>query len=194
MKKDGTKKLLWMIYPDPQKSYAGTLKTNQDIWAQVVPPIINACTDPKTLLVDLRPVWAGHYDQYTSDGIHPTSAGSQATADAFWKAIKDSNFFDTSKSVAVKQPLNIGKAAPSVLMGQHVLNNSIFLSLFLAEPTALSVRITSVSGRTIFTAAKQGQRQGLQTIQFPLNSVAPGMYCLEVKTGRLTNRSALLVP
>jgi hypothetical protein len=193
MKKDGTKKLLWMIYPDPQGSTWSGLKANQDVWAQVVPTVLNASTDPKVLIVDLRPVWAGNYSEYTKDGIHCTTAGGTATATAFWKAIKDSNFFDTGSAVSVKQPLNIGKAT-STFLGQHVLNNKISLSLFLAEPTAVSMRITSFSGRTIFTAVKQGRQQGLQTIQFPLTPIASGMYCLEVKTGQLTNASALLVP
>lgn len=191
MKKDGTKKLLWMIYPDPQ-NYA-TLKANQDVWAQVVPTVLNASTDPKVLIVDLRTTWAGHYSEYTTDGIHCTNAGGTATATAFWKAIKDSNFFDTGSAVSVKQPLNIGKAT-STFLGQHVSKNKISLSLFLAEPTAISMRITSFSGKTIFTAVKQGRQQGLQTIQFPLTPIASGMYCLEVKTGQLTNASALIMP
>ncbi len=192
MKKDGTKKVLWMIYPDPAKSYATSLKPLQDVWAQVVPPVINACKDPKTLLVDLRPVWAGHYDQYTSDGIHPTTAGSQATADAFWKAIKDSFFFDTGSAVSVNQPLNIGKAAPSVLIGQHVSNNTVSVSLSLAQPAAVNLRITTLLGRTLLTA-KQEQCIGSGTIKFPLGAIAPGVYCLEVQTGKISERSSFLV-
>ena len=191
MKKGGTKRLLWMIYPDPQGASWATLKRNQDLWAQAVPPIINGCKDPKTLLVDLRPVWSGHYSQYTSDGIHCTSAGGTATAQAFWKAMKDSNFFDLATPV---QPYTIVKTAPSVLMGQTVSNNSIFLSLFLAQPTTgIAMRITTVSGKTVATATKQGQFTGSQTIKFHLGAIAPGVYCLEVQTGQLSENSSLLV-
>ena len=32
------------------------------------------------------PVWDGH-PEYTSDGIHPTAAGSTVTGDAIWEAM-----------------------------------------------------------------------------------------------------------
>ena len=192
MKNGGTKKLLWMIYPDPQKNYSGTLKTNQDIWAKVVPPVINGCTDPKTLLVDLRPVWAGHYDQYTTDGIHPTNAGGTATATAFWKAIKDSNFFDIG-NVPVK-PNTAVKTVQSALVGQRVSNNTLFLSLSLTQPiTGISMRITTVAGRIVTSAAKQEHFSGSRTVKFPLGVVASGVYCLEIQTGQFSERSSLLV-
>jgi len=194
MKKGGTKKLLWMIYPDPQGSQWATLKTNQDLWAAAVPPIINACKDPKTLLIDLRPVWAGHYSAYTTDGIHCTDAGGTATATAFWKIMKDSNFFDTGSAVSVKQPLTIGKMMPSTFLGQHVTNNTVYVSLSLAQPAAVNIRITTLLGRTLITANKQSQGQGLQTIQFPLTAITSGTYFLEVRAGQLTNHSVVLVP
>jgi hypothetical protein len=190
MKKGGTKKLLWMIYPDPQGSNWATLKKNQDLWAQAVPPIINGCTDPKTLLVDLRPVWAGHYSQYTSDGIHATSAGGTATAEAFWKAMKENNFFDLTPV----EPYTIAKtAAPSAFLGQVVANNCLFLSLSLAQPTAVTMRIMTVSGRTVVTAEKQVQGSGLSTVQFPLSAIVPGVYCFEVQAGHSSERASLLV-
>jgi hypothetical protein len=192
MKKGGTKKLLWMIYPDPQGGSWATLKTNQDLWAKAVPPIINGCTDPKTLLIDLRPVWAGHYSQYTSDGIHCTAAGGTATAEAFWKMMKDSNFFDLG-GVSVKQPSTIAKTAPASFLGHSVSNNSLSLSMYLAEPSAVTMRITTVSGKTVATAMKHEQFTGRQTIKFPLGAITPGVYCLEVKTGKLSEQSSLFV-
>jgi hypothetical protein len=190
MKKSGTKKVLWMIYPDPMKNYATTLKPLQDVWAQIVPPVINACTDPKTLLVDLRPVWSGHTD-YTTDGIHCTDKGGTATATAFWKAIKDNNFFDAAVPV---QSSSMIKTAPSVFLGQAVSRNTLSLSLSLVQPSNVSVRITTLSGRTVLAAVKQEQGHGLRNVQFPLGAVGSGMYCLEVQAGQLTNQSALLVP
>ena len=193
MKKGGTKKLLWMIYPDPQgATYGGTLKTNQDLWAKAVPPIINGCTDPKTLLIDLRPVWAGHYSSYTSDGIHCTAAGGTATAEAFWKMMKDSNFFDLG-TVSVKQPSTIAKTAPASFLGHSVSNNSLSLSMNLAEPSAVTMRITTVSGKTVATAMKHEQFTGRQTIKFPLGAITPGVYCLEVKTGKISEQSPLFL-
>jgi hypothetical protein len=51
--------------------------------------LCDGLTAPKCYWLDLRPVWNGHND-YTQDGIHPTSAGSIATGDAVWEAMKTS--------------------------------------------------------------------------------------------------------
>jgi hypothetical protein len=193
MKKGGTKKLLWMIYPDPQGGSWATLKKNQDLWAVAVPPIIHACTSPKTLLIDLRPVWAGHYSQYTTDGIHCTNAGGTATAEAFWKIMKDSSFFDTGSVTTPVERQDIARTAPAPFMGFCVSNNSLNLSMNLAKPSAVTMRITTVSGKLVAGASKNGRVSGLQTIQFPLGGVAPGVYCLEVKTGQLSKQSSLLL-
>lgn len=191
MKKDGTKKVLWMIYPDPQGSQWATLKANQDVWAIVAPQVIAACTDPKPLLVDLRPVWAGHYSQYTSDGIHCTDAGGTATAEAFWKAMKDSSFFDLTVPV---QTSRIAKTAPSIFLGQEVSHHTLTVSMSIVQPSTITARITTVSGRTVLNSMKHLPGNGLQSARFQLGAIAPGMYCLEVQTGRFTNQSALLVP
>ncbi len=105
MKEGGTEKLLWMIYPDPQGSNWANLKRNQDIWAQVVPEVMAGITEPEVTLVDLRDVWEGRYNQYTSDGIHCTSQGGTATAEAFWKAIKEANWFSASPATGCTDPL-----------------------------------------------------------------------------------------
>jgi hypothetical protein len=191
MKKGETKKLLWMIYPDPQGSNWATLKKNQDLWAVEVPKVMATITEPKVLLVDLRTVWAGHYSQYTSDGIHCTSAGGTATAEAFWKAMKADNFF----SLTPVEPITIAKTAtPSPFLGQVVANNCLFLSLSLDQAaTDISMRIMTVSGRTLVTAAKQELGSGLRTVRFPLGSVGAGTYCLDIQAGQAAKQSALLV-
>jgi len=192
MKKGGTKKLLWMIYPDPQTAQWATLKKNQDLWAQKVPPIINGCTDPKTLLIDLRPVWAGHYSQYTQDGIHCLPAGGTATAEAFWKMMKDSSFFDLGQ-VPVKKNSAVN-AAPFAFLGQTVSHNSLTFSLNFAQPTAgIAIRIATVSGRTVVAAANHERFAGHETVTFPSGSIAPGVYCLEVQTGGHSVQAPLLV-
>jgi len=39
--------------------------------------------------LDLRPTFAGHYDEYVSpDGINPTDAGSRASAGAIWATMQ----------------------------------------------------------------------------------------------------------
>jgi len=192
MKKGGTKKLLWMIYPDPQGGSWATLKKNQDIWAKVVPAVMATVTVPKVLLVDLRPVWAGHYSQYTSDGIHATSAGGTATAEAFWKAMKENYFFDLDDGNRYSGPLAIARS-PSSLLGQVVGNGQVLVSLSLNQPSNVVMHLTTVSGRSVFTAQQQVSTTGLQTVQFPLGAIAPGMYCCEVTAGQLATQSTLLV-
>ena len=192
MKKGGTKKLLWMIYPDPQGGQWATLKRNQDLWAEAVPPIINGCEDPKTLLVDLRPVWEGHYSQYTQDGIHCTNAGGTATAEAFWKAMIENNFFDLE--VSVTEPLTIATAAPSNVLSRVVGNGNVAISFSINQPTNIALRLTTVSGRSVLSAQRQALVAGKQTVEFPLGMVAPGLYCSEVRVGNLTSQSTLMVP
>ena len=50
--------------------------------------LCDGLTAPKCYWMDLRTLWNGH-SEYTSDGIHPTSAGSVATGDAIWEVMKD---------------------------------------------------------------------------------------------------------
>jgi hypothetical protein len=100
----GTKKVLWMRYPDPQGTNWATLKTNQDLFNPLVKALCDTVKLPKCLWIDLRPVWEGHYSEYTTDGIHATNAGGTATAEAFWKIMKDSSFFDLT-------PTSIGAIA-----------------------------------------------------------------------------------
>jgi hypothetical protein len=104
--------------------------------------------------------------------------------------MKETNFFDLTPV----EPYTIAKiAAPSAFLGQVVANNCLFLSLSLAQPTAVTMRIMTVSGRTVVTAANQEKLSGSQTIKFPIGAIAPGAYCLEVQTGQFSERSSLLV-
>ena len=49
--------------------------------------LCDGLTQPKCYWLDLRPIWNGH-NEYTSDGIHPTAAGSTATGNAIWEVMK----------------------------------------------------------------------------------------------------------
>jgi hypothetical protein len=190
----GTKKVLWMRYPEPLGSQGSVIKAKLDVLMPEVERICKKSTNPKVMWFDLRPVWANHSNYAQSDGIHPTAEGSQATADAFWKAIKDSNFFDTSAApTSSEQSYGIVKTGPTAFLGKVVSGNSVFLSLFLARQTAISMRITTVSGRTIATAVNQENTSGFRTLQFPLGAIAPGVYCLDVQTGKFSNSSSLVV-
>lgn len=189
MKTSGTKKLLWMIYPDPQGANWANLKKNQDIWAKVVPEVMKTITEPKVTLVDLRTTWAGKYSQYTSDGIHATSAGGTATAQAFWAAMKADNFFNLGTTPTLAMP-----SASAAFLGQVVSGNDLLLSLSIAQPaTDVTARILTVSGRQVFASASR-EAAGLKTLRFPLNSMAPGVYTLSVQAGPAAKQSVLRVP
>jgi lysophospholipase L1-like esterase len=192
----GTKKVLWMRYAEPGGSQGSVIKAKLDVLMPEVEKICRKSTNPKVMWYDLRPVWGnnGSNGSYSTDGLHPTAAGAQATADAFWKAIKDSNFFDTgSITTSAKQPLKIVKSAPLTLLGQAVSSNSVFLSLFLGQPGTVAMRITTVLGRTVVLAEKREQAPGFRTVQFPLGAIAPGIYYLDVQTGQHSKSSKLLI-
>jgi len=89
MAKDGVEKVVYFFYPDPLGSFAsGTLKTCLDALRPKMKALCDGLTAPKCYWMDLRTLWNGH-SEYTSDGIHPTSAGSVATGDAIWEVMKD---------------------------------------------------------------------------------------------------------
>ena len=201
MRKGGTKKLLWMIYPDPQSPMGSAqLKQGQDLWAEEVPKIMKDVTDPEVTLVDLRETWAGKYSQYTSDGIHCTNAGGTATAEAFWEAMKadDWAFFDTSSDTIPTTVLSSGTvftAAPVPVVARVAGSSAPVLTLSVENPSEIAIRLTTVSGRTILSAARRRiDGSGLQPVTVPLGGVARGMYCCEVRTGHRIHQSKVIVP
>jgi lysophospholipase L1-like esterase len=193
----GTKKVLWMRYAEPGSNQASVIKPKLDLLMTEVEKICSKSTKPKVIWYDLRPIWGnkGIDGTYSSDGLHPTASGAQATADALWKAIKDSSFFDTNTtSISSGHLSNIDKSFQSTFLHQIVSNNNLTLSLFLAQPGEVTMRITTFSGRTVVAAAKQEQKTGLQTVQFPLGAIASGLYCLDIRAGRFSERTPLVMP
>lgn len=189
MKASGTKKVMWMRYPDPQGSRWATLTENQDVYNPEVEKICKASTVPKCQWIDLRPVWEGHYAQYTTDGIHPTDAGGTATAVAFWKAAKDSAFFE-SASVNAKAPLNRSLTA---MRGHRVFGRTLVLSLFLDHPAPVSMRLATLAGQTVLaTEAQVGG--GFQTVPYRLGTVPTGHYILSLQAGISAQRVSVWVP
>lgn len=89
MAEDNVEKVLYFFYPDPIGSNFSSLKSCLDTLRPKMKALCDGLTAPKCYWLDLRPVWNGHND-YTQDGIHPTSAGSIATGDAVWEAMKTS--------------------------------------------------------------------------------------------------------
>ncbi|PYG87656.1 dockerin type I repeat protein [Ruminiclostridium sufflavum DSM 19573] len=94
MESDGIVKLFYLFYPDAQGSLAGTLNPNLTRLRPIIQETVTNSTSPKGYFLDLRPAFDGKYSQYIlSDGIHPTTAGSVAAADAIWAEMQKVNFF-----------------------------------------------------------------------------------------------------
>jgi hypothetical protein len=190
MKADGTKKVLWMRYPDPLGNMWATLKANQDVFNPEVEKICKASTEPECLWVDLRTTWQGH-PEYTSDGIHATDAGGTATAQAFWKAIKDNDFLNLDAPTQALAPAEAGRSA---FLGQAVANRSLSLSLFLDQPAPVALKIATLAGRTVLETGTPELGAGKRTVEFPLGSMEPGVYRMQVRAGKAIRQSALLLP
>jgi lysophospholipase L1-like esterase len=97
MKADGVVKVFYLFYPNPNGDLNG-LKGKLDALRPIMQSTVaNAPAKPETYFFDIRPAWDGHLSEYTlSDGIHPTTAGSVATAQAMWAEMQKVNFFGTS--------------------------------------------------------------------------------------------------
>jgi len=102
-------------------------------------------------------------------------------------------FFDTTGKVTEARKSAGSAAAPSLLRGQTVGRDYIIFSLSLAHPSSIGIRIATVSGRTVFTAQRQGLVSGLQTVRFPAGAIARGAYCVEVTAAGITERFAAVV-
>jgi lysophospholipase L1-like esterase len=97
MNNDGVVKVIYFFYPEPQGGFFGDLKAKLDVLRPMIQNVVISTNNPNCYWLDLRPVFEGHYSQYiTSDGIHPTSSGCEATADAIWNIIQQNNFFGTN--------------------------------------------------------------------------------------------------
>ena len=83
MASKGTEKVVYFFYPEPIGSSFASLKSCLDTLRPMMKAKCDGLTAPKCYWLDLRTAWNGH-GEYTSDGIHPTAAGSKATAAAIW--------------------------------------------------------------------------------------------------------------
>jgi hypothetical protein len=88
MASDGVGDVVYVFYPDPVKDTTPNLRAKVDA---LRPLIQNACESAavRCQFLDLRPTFAAHYDEYIqADGMNPTQAGSQATAQAIWAVMQ----------------------------------------------------------------------------------------------------------
>jgi hypothetical protein len=89
MAADGVEKIVYFFYPDPLGSFAsGSLKTCLDALRPKMKALCDGLTAPKCYWLDQREIWDGH-PEYTQDGIHPTAAGSVASAAGIWAVMKE---------------------------------------------------------------------------------------------------------
>jgi len=194
MKKAGVKAFLWMGYPEVPNMQ--NLTINQAIWTEVTKELIAQTTEPKAIYVDLLPVFAGHYNQYFSnnDYLHPNNTGSRAVAQAFWDAMKADNyaFFDTAKVSVSEQTIN-NKVVSNHILGQKMKNGNLYLSLSVDQPSDIKLRLTTASGRSVFTAQKHAAYSGKQDVVFQTGRLASGVYLCEIRTGKQISQSTLLV-
>lgn len=175
----GTEKVLWMRYPDPQGTQWATLKTNQDLFNPLVKAICDTIQKPKCIWIDLRPVWEGHYADFTSDGIHPTTAGGTATAEAFWKVIKDSSFFAEAASIG---------SSPAARASTIGISGGSSLRVQVSEAGPHAVSVQDVTGRLI--ARRRGN--GAAEYRFA-EATTPGLYFVRVSAaGHEIFRKALV--
>lgn len=82
---DGIQNVVFVGYPDPLDA---NVRARMDV---LRPLLIDACAQAPLPChwVELRDVFDGHYDEYVgSDGIHPTDAGSEASARAIWAVMQ----------------------------------------------------------------------------------------------------------
>lgn len=194
MKKAGVKAFLWMGYPEVPNM--PNLTINQAIWTKVTKEIIAQTTEIKAIHVDLLPVFEGRYNQYFSnnDYLHPNNTGSRAVAQAFWDAMKADNyaFFDTAKVSVSEQTIN-NKVVSNHILGQKMKNGNLYLSLSVDQPSDIKLRLTTASGRSVFTAQKHAAYSGKQDVVFQTGRLASGVYLCEIRTGKQISQSTLLV-
>jgi lysophospholipase L1-like esterase len=169
----GTQRVLWMRYPDPQGANWATLKTNQDLFNPLVKTLCDTIKSLKCFWIDLRPVWDGHYAQYTTDGIHATNAGGTATAEAFWKVIVDSNFFGGTATGVRTSPRGAPEARIDFVTGRLGAGFRVRIS----EAGYHVVEILDASGREI------ALRKGQGPADYRFEAKQAGLYFVRMSAG-----------
>jgi hypothetical protein len=178
MKAGGTRRFIFIRYPDAQGSQWANLKTNLDILMPEIEKICKTSSDPKCLWVDLRPIWEGHYDKYTSDGIHCTNAGGAATAAALWRALREHGILDIGRA-----DTSSGRTGNIRVPGAQ--SSHVFSAAYSAGRIRLKsdrdirvVRVFDIRGKAIFS-----WKAGIgadRPVSFPINRSARGVYSLYV--------------
>jgi hypothetical protein len=85
-KSKGVKDVVYFFYPDPM-GIGAQIKDAMDVLRPEMKKQCDEAKEVRCIWVDQRESWMDHYDEYTSDGIHPTNAGSAASAKQIWDAM-----------------------------------------------------------------------------------------------------------
>lgn len=85
-KTDGVTDVVYFFYPDPM-GIGARIKEAMDILRPEMKKLCDEAAAVRCVWVDQRDTWEGHYDTFTSDGIHPTEEGSKASAQQIWDAM-----------------------------------------------------------------------------------------------------------
>lgn len=86
MAQDGVGNVIWFFYPDPPDT---TLRDKVDVSRPLLADVCKNSVTPCHWL-DLRPMFDGHYSEYTEPVGYPTDAGAKATAAAIWATMQQS--------------------------------------------------------------------------------------------------------
>lgn len=86
MQATGVDDVLYVSYGDATRIGA-RIKPALDTLRPQLERLCTGSTSPRCRFLDLRPLWQDH-PEYTVDGLHPTTAGAQATAQAIWTTLR----------------------------------------------------------------------------------------------------------
>lgn len=88
MAQDGVEKVVYFFYPDPVGGQYASLTACLDRLRPEMQALCEGLESPKCYWLDQREIWDGH-PEYTGDGIHPTQAGSYASAEGIWEVMQE---------------------------------------------------------------------------------------------------------
>lgn len=180
MGSDGVVKVLYFFYPDPQQDFGG-LRAKLDVLRPLIQNVVTSSTNPKCYWLDLRPVFQGHYAEYIqSDGIHPTPAGCQATANAIWNVIQQNNFFNIPKSEpAIAESMD--KNMSGVYIYPSPASEKVMVVLPTTPESEVSMHIYNITGMQV----KQ-VRTNEKATNIDISGLAKGIYHLVIDLNHKT--------
>ena len=81
----------------------------------------------------------------------------------------------------------------STILNKSINNNKISVSLSLKQTSQVELRLMTVNGRIVLLKEKQISGNGVQTVEFSMESLASGTYCYSIIAGKQKTQSILYV-